>query len=703
MKRLILNLLVVLLFLTGCNTKEQIAPPKAKEVPMEITIHGHTRVDNFYWLRERDNPEVIDYLEAENAYKEKMMAHTEPLQEEIFEEIKSKIKQEDESVPYKKNGYYYYSRTVPETEYFLVCRKKGSLDAEEEIMLDVNLMSEGYEYYQLGGTTVSPDNKLLAYSVDTVSRRKYTIYFKNLETGELLEDAIPLTSGGIVWANDNKTVYYVLKDDVTLRSERIMKHTLGTPFEDDEEVFYEDDETFSVFIYKTKSEKYLIIGSGSTLTSEYRFLDANNPGDQFKIIQPRTRGLEYSVEHFGDDFYIRTNLDALNFKLVKTPVSATEKENWQEVISHREDVYFADFEILKDYLVVSERKEGITQLRVMPWENDSEYYIDFDEDIYTVHGGVNLDFDTETFRFNYTSLTTPNSVFDFNLKTKERTLLKEEEVLGGFDKNNYETKRIYATAGDGTKIPMSLVYRKGVQKNGDNPALIYGYGSYGYTMDPTFRLSILPLLDRGFVYAIAHIRGGQINGRAWYEDGKLLNKMNTFTDFNDCAQHLINEGYTSEEKLFAKGGSAGGLLMGACMNMRPDLYKGMIANVPFVDVVTTMLDETIPLTTSEYDEWGNPNDEKYYHYMLSYSPYDNVEAKEYPALLVTTGLHDSQVQYWEPAKWVAKLRELKTDDNPLIFHINMDYGHGGASGRFQWIKDTALEYAFMFELLGLKE
>ena len=702
MKRLIFTFLVFFLFLAGCNTKEKTAPPKAKKVPMELTIHGHTRVDNYYWLRERENPEVIDFLEAENAYKEKVMAHTELLQEELFEEIKSKIKQEDESVPYKKNGYYYYSRTVPETEYFLVCRKKGSLEAEEEIMLDVNRMAEGYEYYQLGGTAVSTDNRILAFSVDTVSRRKYTIYFKSLETGEILEDAIPLTSGGIVWANDNKTVYYVLKDDTTLRSERIMKHTLGTPFEDDEEVFYEDDETFSVFIYKTKSEKYLIIGSESTLTSEYRFLDANNPGGEFKIIQPRTRGLEYAVDHFGNDFYIRTNLDALNFKLVKTPVSATEKENWQEVISHRDEVFFADFEILKDYLVVSERKEGITQLRVMPWEGDSEYYIGFDEEIYTVRGNVNLDFDTEIFRFSYTSLTTPNSIFDFNLKTKERTLLKEEEVLGGFDKTKYETKRIYATANDGTKIPMSLVYRKELQKNGDNPALIYGYGSYGYTMDPTFRLSILPLLDRGFVYAIAHIRGGQINGRSWYEDGKLLNKMNTFTDFNDCAQHLIDEGYTSEEKLFAKGGSAGGLLMGACMNMRPDLYKGIIANVPFVDVVTTMLDETIPLTTSEYDEWGNPNEEKYYHYMLSYSPYDNVEAKDYPALLVTTGLHDSQVQYWEPAKWVAKLRELKTDDNPLIFHINMDYGHGGASGRFQWIKDTALEYAFMFDLLGIR-
>ncbi|MFW5755777.1 MAG: S9 family peptidase [Tangfeifania sp.] len=699
MKRIIFPLAAILLILASCNSKNKVVPPVAKKIPKELTTHGHTRVDNYYWMNQREDPEVIAHLEAENAYKDAMMKHTEALQDDLFEEIKSKIKQEDESVPYKKNGYFYYTRTVPETEYYLVCRKKDSLDAEEQVMLDVNKMAEGYEYFQLGGSSVSTNNKLLAFGVDTVSRRKYTIHFKNLETGEILEDAIPMTTGSAVWANDNKTVYYVLKDDVTLRSERIMKHVLGTPVEEDEEVFYEDDETFSTFIYKTKSEQYLIIGSESTLTSEYRFLDADNPEGAFKIIQPRTRELEYSVDHFGDHFYIRTNLDALNFRLMKTPVSATEKENWEEVIAHRKDVYFSDFEIFRDYLVVSERKQGITELRVMPWKNGNEYYIEFDEEIYTVRLNTNLVFDTDTLRFSYTSLTTPNSIFDYNMKTRKRELLKEDEILGDFDKNDYATKRIYAPARDGKKIPMSLVYKKGVEQNGDNPALIYGYGSYGYTNDPTFRLSILPLLDRGFVYAIAHIRGGQINGREWYEDGKLLNKMNTFTDFNDCAQYLINENYTNNGKLFAKGGSAGGLLMGACMNLQPELYKGMIANVPFVDVVTTMLDESIPLTTSEYDEWGNPNDEKYYHYMLSYSPYDNVESKEYPSLLVTTGLHDSQVQYWEPAKWVAKLREMKTDDNPLLFHINMDYGHGGASGRFQWIRDTALEYAFMFDQL----
>jgi oligopeptidase B len=701
MKKLIYLGFICVLFLVACTSKEKIEPPVAKKIMKELTIHGHTRVDNYYWMNERENPEVIAHLEAENAYKDAMMKHTEPLQEKLFEEIKSKIKPENESVPYKKNGYYYYYKQLPGKEYDVNCRKKGSLDAEEEVMLDENVLAEGQDFFMLGGLSVSPDNKLIAYGVDTVSWRKYTIHFKNLETGETLEDAIPLTTGSAVWANDNKTVYYTLKDDVTLRSEKIMKHVIGTPVEDDVEVFYEDDETFSVFIFKTKSQKYLIIGSESTLTSEYRFLDANNPEGEFKIVQPRERGLEYSVDHFGNDFYIRTNLDALNFRLMKTPVTATEKENWSEVIPHRSDVFFDNFEILKDYLVLTERIEGINQLRVIPW-NGEEYFIAFDEEVYTVNPNVNLDFDTDVFRFSYTSMTTPNSIYDYNLKTKERTLLKQDEVLGGFNKNDYETKRIYATSGDGTKIPMSIVYKKGMVKNGGNPTLLYGYGSYGYTYNPGFSLARLPLLDRGFVYAIAHVRGSQINGRQWYEDGKLLKKMNTFTDFNDCAQFLIDDGYTSSEKLFAMGGSAGGLLMGACINLRPDLYKGVIAAVPFVDVVTTMLDETIPLTTSEFDEWGNPKNEKYYHYMLSYSPYDNVEAKDYPALLVTTGLHDSQVQYWEPAKWVAKLRELKTDDNPLLFHINMDYGHGGASGRFEWIKETALEYAFIFDQIGIE-
>ncbi|MCK3683428.1 S9 family peptidase [Maribellus sp. YY47] len=702
MNKSIIVPLLLMLFLAACSSKEKVVPPVVKKIPKELTTHGDTRIDNYYWLNERENPEVIAYLEAENAYTDAVMKPTEAHQEKLYEEIKSKIKPEDESVPYKENGYYYYDRTEADQEYYLECRRKGSLDAEEEVLLDVNEMSEGYEYYAVGGLSVSTDNKLLAFGVDTLSRRKYTIYFKNLETGELLPDAIPLTTGSAVWANDNKTVYYTLKDDVTLRSEKIMKHVLGTPFENDQEVFNEADETFSCFIYKTKSQDYLIIGSESTLTSEYRYLDANHPEGEFKIIQPRERGLDYSVDQAADYFYIRTNLDAQNFRLMRTSVKATSKENWEEVIAHRNDVYFSDFDVFKDYLVVSERKEGINRLRVMPWQGE-EYYIDFDEEVYTVRPNVNLDFDTDLYRFSYTSLTTPSSVYDFNMKTKERVLLKEQEVLGGFNKDNYETKRIYATAGDGTLIPMSIVYKKGIKKDSNNPTLLYGYGSYGATMDPSFSVSRLPLLDRGFVYAIAHIRGSQINGRQWYEDGKLLKKMNTFTDFNDCAQFLIDDGYTNPEKLFALGGSAGGLLMGACINLRPELYKGVIAAVPFVDVVTTMLDESIPLTTSEFDEWGNPKEEKYYYYMLSYSPYDNVEAKDYPALMVTTGLHDSQVQYWEPAKWVAKLRDMKTDDNPLIFHINMDFGHGGASGRFEWIRDVALQYAFIFDQIGITE
>ncbi len=702
MRKNILSLAAIILILAACTTKEKIMPPVAKKVAKELTTHGDTRLDNYYWMNDREAPEVIAHLEAENAYKDAVMKHTESLQKSLFDEIKSKIKQEDESVPYKKNGYFYYTRVMPEKEYDLSCRKKGSLESEEEIILDENNLAEGHEYFRVGSFSVSPDNKIIAYGIDTVSRRKYTIHFKNIETGEILKDEIPLTTGRATWANDNNTVYYVLKDEVTLRSAKVMKHTLGTPVEQDEVVFYEEDETFSTFVYKTKSEKYLLIVSYSTLSTEFQFLDANNPNGDFKIIQPRIKKLEYYVSHFGNEFYIRTNLNALNFKLVKTPVSATEKENWKEVIAHREDVYFSDFDILKDYLVVSERKEGITQLRVMPWEGE-EYYIEFEEEVYTVRSNVNFEFETEIFRFSYTSMTTPNSIFDFNLKTKKRDLLKQDEVLGGFDKNDYETKRIYATAGDGAKIPMSIVYKKGMEKDGNNPTMIYGYGSYGNTMDPGFSLKRLPLLDRGFVYAIAHVLGGQINVRAWYEDVKLLKKMNTFTDFNDCAQFLIDKKYTNSEKLFAMGGSAGGLLMGACVNLKPDLYKGVIAAVPFVDVVTTMLDESIPLTTSEFDEWGNPKIEKYYKYMLSYSPYDQVEAKDYPALLVTTGLHDSQVQYWEPAKWVAKLRELKTDDNLLIFHINMDFGHGGASGRFKWIEDTALEYAFIFDQLGIKE
>jgi len=691
--------LLIILFIS-CNTAK-VEPPVAKKMPKELIIHNKTRVDNYFWLNERENPEVIAYLNAENDYTKSILKPTEELQKNLFEEMKGRIKETDESVPYLDNGYYYYTRFEEGKEYPIYCRKKGTLEADEEIMLDVNKMAEGYDYFQVSGLGVSPDNKLLAYGVDTVSRRKYSIYIKNLETGELLPDIISVTGGSVAWANDNKTFFYEVKDEQTLRECKIFRHELGTPQDTDKEIFYESDETFNTFVYRSKSDKYIIIGSSSTMADEYRVLDANNPNGEFKVIQPRERGLEYSISDFKDYFYIRTNLNATNFKLVKTPLNKTTKENWVDVIPHREDVYFEGMEIFNKYLVAEERTNGLTQLRIINWEDKSEHYLDFGEETYTAYISVNRDANSDYLRYGYSSLTTPASTIDYNMETREKIVKKEQEVLGGFDKNNYEAKRIFATASDGKKIPMSIVYRKGIQLDGSNPALIYGYGSYGATMDPYFSITRLSLLDRGFVYAIAHVRGSQYLGRPWYEDGKLLNKKNTFTDFNSCAEFLIEQGYTSNDKLFAMGGSAGGLLMGAIANMRPDLYKGIVAAVPFVDVVTTMLDESIPLTTGEFDEWGNPKDSIYYEYMLSYSPYDQVKAHNYPAMLVTTGLHDSQVQYWEPAKWVAKLRDMKTDNNVLLLHTNMEAGHGGASGRFEALKETAMEYAFIFQQLGI--
>jgi oligopeptidase B len=676
--------------------------PVAEKKAKELTIHGHTRIDNYYWLRERENPEVIAYLEAENAYRESVMKGTEQFQKDLFDEIVGRIKQDDESVPYKENGYYYYTRFEEGKEYPIFCRKKESLEADEEILANVNEMAKGYAYYQVGGLSVSPDNRYMSMGIDTVSRRKYTIYIKDLETGKMLEDRIPLTTGGSSWAADSKTLFYTQKDDETLRSKAIYRHEMGTDASGDVLVYEETDETFGTYVYKTKSKKYLVIGSGSTLTSEFRFLSADDPEGEFKVVHPRERGLEYNISHFGDHFYINTNLDAKNFRLMKTPVDRTGKENWEEVIAHREDVYLEGLEIFKDYLVLDERKEGLNLLRVMPWDGSEEHYIDMGEEVYSVGISVNPEFDSQLLRYRYSSLTTPNTVLDYHMDKREKTVLKQDEVLGGtFDPANYEARRIYATADDGKKIPMSIVYRKGIKLDGTNPTLLYGYGSYGHTIDPGFRSYRLSLLDRGFIYAIGHIRGSQVYGRPWYEDGKLLKKMNTFTDFNDCAEHLIKENYTSPGHLYAMGGSAGGLLVGAVINLQPELYKGVIAAVPFVDVITTMLDEDIPLTTSEYDEWGNPNDKKYYDYMLAYSPYDQVEAKEYPNLLVTTGLHDSQVQYWEPAKWVAKLREIKTGDQLLLMYCNMETGHGGASGRFEQFKETAMEYAFLFSLEGI--
>ncbi|MFZ5517259.1 MAG: S9 family peptidase [Candidatus Zhuqueibacterota bacterium] len=690
---------------TGCADITQktatVTPPVAEQIAKELTIHNDTRIDNYFWLRERENPKVIEYLTAENTYLESMMAHTEKLQQKLFNEIVGRIKQTDMSVPYMSNGYFYYSRFEEGKEYPIHCRKKGKLDAPEEILLNVNEMATGHAFYQVQGLEVSEDNLFLAFGVDTVSRRKYTIYFKNLGTGEILPDQIPNTTGGATWANDNKTVFYVTKDS-TLRPEKIMKHVLGTSSETDRLIFHETDNTFGTYVYKSKSREFLFIVSGSTLSTEYRFLKADSPDGEFKIVQKREKDHEYSVDHFGNSFYIVTNWQAKNFRLMQTDVARTSKENWKEVIPHRTDVLLEGIDIFKDYLVVSERQNGLQQIKVTEHKSGNSYSLEFPDEAYLAYPTTNLEFDTNLLRYSYTSLTTPNSTYDYNMQTREQTLLKQQEVLGGYDPKNYESKRLYAPATDGTKIPISLVYKKGLVTNGANPLLLYGYGSYGASMDATFSSVRLSLLDRGFVYAIAHIRGGQEMGRDWYENGKLLKKKNTFTDFINCAEFLIAEKYTNQENLFAMGGSAGGLLMGAVVNMRPDLFKGVIAQVPWVDVITTMLDESIPLTTSEYDEWGNPNVKEYYDYMLSYSPYDNVEAKPYPAMLVTTGLHDSQVQYWEPAKWVAKLRTMKTDQNILLLKTDMKAGHGGKSGRFERYKETALEYAFMFHLSGIK-
>ena len=700
-------IILILLFfpVNGCKKapEEALQPPVAERIKKELTIHGDTRVDYYYWLNERDNPKVMEYLKAEDAYKQAMMKSTEALQENLFNEIVGRIKQTDMSVPYKERGYHYYTRYEEGGEYPIYCRKKGSLEGEEEILLNVNEMAEGHDYYHVAGYTVSMDNNLIAFGVDTVSRRLYTIHFKDLRTGETLTDQIHNTAGRAAWANDNKSVFYPFKDETTLRPYRIMKHVLGTLASEDKEVFNETDETFNTVVFKSKSKKFLFVASFHTLSSEWRYLDANDPDGEFKVIQPRERDLEYSVDHYQDKFYILTNMNAKNFKLTETPVDKTTKENWTDIIPHRDDVLLEEFEIFKDFLVVNERKNGLTQLRIIKWTDRSEHYLDFGEQAYSAYIHQNPDFDTDLLRYGYTSLTTPNSVYDYNMVSKEKALLKQEEVVGDFSPENYMVERHYATARDGTKVPISLVYRKGLEKNGDNPLLLYGYGSYGASMDPGFYSPVLSLLDRGFVYAIAHIRGGQEMGRDWYENGKLLKKKNTFTDFIDCAEYLIAEKFTNSGKLFAAGASAGGLLMGAVMNMRPDLFKGITAGVPYVDVVTTMLDDSIPLTTSEFDEWGDPKKKEYYDYMLSYSPYDNVEAKDYPALLATTGFHDSQVQYFEPAKWVAKLRYLKTDDNPLFFHVNFEAGHGGVSGRFRRHKETALEFAFMLDLLGIKE
>ncbi|WP_255703398.1 S9 family peptidase [Dyadobacter chenhuakuii] len=713
--RIILPFLAVIIF--SCNQNKDVneayqwpeaTPPVAEMKDHETGMHGDKRNDEYYWMADffrkgPDSNSVVDYLKAENAYTDTMMAATKKFQEDLFTEMKGRIKEKDESVPVFSNGYWYYTRSEEGQQYFKYCRKKGSLDAPEEMLLDVDKMAEGHPYYSAVGFNVSPDNKLLAYGVDTVSRRQYTIYIKNLETGELFKDKIFPASGGSEWGNDNKTLFYTATNPKTLLSEKIKRHTLGADSKKDAVVYAEKDNSNYIGVGKTKSEKYIIIASSATMSSEYRILDADKPEGDFEVFQPRMKNVLYDIDHQNDKFLIVTNKDALNFKLMETPLNKTGVENWKEVIPTRKDVLLEGIDVFKDFLVITERKNGLLQLRIRNIKTNAEHYVDFGEPAYMAYASSNPEFDSKNLRYVYTSLTTPNSVYDYNMETKGKELKKRQEVIGGYDPEEYVTERLYAEARDGVKVPISLVYKKGTVKSEKTPLLLYAYGSYGNSIDAAFSSTRLSLLDRGFIYAIAHIRGGQEMGRQWYEDGKLLKKKNTFYDFIDCAEYLIKGKFTSPAHLYAEGGSAGGLLMGAISNLRPDLWRGIIADVPFVDVVTTMLDESIPLTTNEFDEWGNPKEKEYYTFMKTYSPYDNVEKKDYPNMLVTTGLHDSQVQYFEPAKWVARLRTHKTDKNVLLLKTNMEAGHGGASGRFEYLKEVALQFAFMFALEGIRE
>lgn len=708
--------MILLTILASCNDKEKkqayhwpdVTAPMAEKKPFERIIHGDTVVDNYFWMidyfkKGPDSSKVVDYLKAENAYLDTMMAGTNKFQATLFTELKARIKEKDESVPYFKNGYYYYSRTEDGKQYYKYCRKKGSLEAPEEILLDVDNMAEGHAYYSATGFSISPDNKLMAFGVDTVSRREYVIYIKNLESGALHKEEIKGTTGGVAWANDNKTFFYTKKNPVTLLTEKIMKHRIGEDVIKDQTAYEEKDNSNYIGVGRAKSGKFIYIYSGATKSSETRFIAADEPDSAFKVFQPRIKEVLYDVTALEDRFLIVTNKDALNFKLMECPLDKTGIENWKEVIPHRKDVLLEGVDEFKDFLVVSEREKGLTQLNIRDLKTGDAHYLDFGEAAYTAYTTANMEYGSTVLRYSYTSLTTPSSTYDYNMTDRKKDLLKQQEVLGGYKVEDYKTERLYATAKDGTKIPISLVYKKETKKDGSAPLLLYGYGSYGASMDPTFTSTRLSLLNRGFVYAIAHIRGGQEMGRQWYEDGKMMKKKNTFTDFVDCGEYLIEQKFTSKGHLYAQGGSAGGLLMGAIINIAPGLWNGIIAQVPFVDVVNTMLDESIPLTTNEFDEWGNPKNKKAYDYMKSYSPYENIEAKSYPNLLVTTGLHDSQVQYFEPAKWVAKLRATKTDNNLLLLKTDMEVGHGGASGRFDYLKDIALNYAFLFALEGIDQ
>ncbi|HJU90923.1 MAG TPA: S9 family peptidase [Gemmatimonadaceae bacterium] len=680
----------------------QWTPPVAKVIPKVDTLHGDVRVDNYFWLRDRNNPEVIRYLEAENAYTDSSMKHTTVLQEKLYKEFLSRIKQTDLTVPERIGDYYYYSRTIEGKQYSILARKKGSLDAPEEIILDQNEMAEGRKYFKLGTTRISPDQNLYAFTVDTAGSEWFTLMVKDLRTGKILTDRVDNVHFSLAWANDNKTLFYT-KTDSAQRPDQIFRHTLGEDQSKDVRVYHEPDVLFRVAIFPTKDKKYLLLSTSSFTQSEYRYLPADRPGDDWKMIQPRTKELEYDVEHHGNRFLIVTNDKAVNFKVMWAPESDPTRKNWKDLIAHRDSVLIDGIDVFKDHLVVYERERALRQIRVQNLATGRSYRVDFPEPVYTVFGANNPEHDTKLVRFVYTSLVTPSSVFDFDMTTRKRELKKQTEVLGGYDKTLYATERTWARAPDGVMVPVSLVYKKSLVKDGKRPMLLYSYGSYGSSTDPTFSSNNLSLLDRGFIYAIAHIRGGQELGRWWYDQGKMLNKKNTFTDFIAAAEHLIKEGYTSKERLAIRGGSAGGLLMGAVMTMRPDLFKAVVADVPFVDVINTMMDGSIPLTAGEWEQWGNPQVKEHYAYMLSYSPYDQVKNTAYPILLVTTGLNDPRVAYWEPAKWVAKLRAMKTDNNMLLLKTHMGAGHGGSSGRYDNLRELAFRYAFILNALGVTE
>lgn len=705
--------LLITPLIAGCNQNpskmnqayqwpENISTPTVEKKAKDFLMHGDKRVDEYYWLNERENPKVIDYLKAENAYVDTMMSGTKELQEKLFQEMKGRIKEKDESVPVLNNGYFYYNKFEEGKQYPIFCRKKGSLDAPEEIMFDQNKMAEGHKYYSVGVIRISDNNELAAFTTDHVSRRLYNLQIKNLTTGEVYPETIPNVEGGsIVWASDNKTIFYILQDTTTLLGYQVYRHTLGTDPGNDVLMYEEKDDRYYLDIGRTRSKKYVTIASSmNEVSTEYRLLDASDPTGAFKVFEPRKMDFQYHIDHAADGkFYILTDWDAPNFRVMASEDGKTGKENWIELIPARKDVYIADFNTFKNHLVLTEVKDAMRQIRVIKQASKKDEYIAFDEKVYTAGQSSNPESNTNILRIVYTSMTTPYTVIDYNMDTKEKTVKKETEVIG-YKKEGYETDRIWATARDGVKVPVTLLYKKGMKKDGANPLLLMAYGSYGNSIFPGFNSTVISLVDRGFIYTIAHVRGGQEMGRTWYDNGHLLKKKNTFYDFIDCGEFLVKENYTSNKHLYANGGSAGGLLMGAVLNLAPEMWNGVVAEVPFVDVITTMSDASIPLTTGEYKEWGNPADSTEYFYMKSYSPYDNVEAKNYPNILVTTGLHDSQVQYFEPAKWVAKLREFNKSKNVILFKTNMDAGHGGASGRFESLREDALNYAFLLALEG---